>query len=1349
MRKLYKNFASVLILLLFAASISGQGILPSMDADPNSSGVVSPGGTEAMWDLQFVINADSLTGATGLAGVETNGVNFYAAEWGSAGHRTLFKLTMTGQYVDSISTAFTGSTTAGLRDLAWDGTYFYGGIATNAIFCFDANGTYISTITSPTAVRAIAYDVVADAFWVNNFSTSLILVSRTGVALDTILTPPSCYGMAYDNVSTGGPYLWLFTGTSSTVNTCAVEQFSIATELPTGVTHSVSGDLGAGISGGLFTHPNIVPGKFTLGGLMQGAQDIFGYELGNPTTTYCAASGGCDEYISNVTMGSINNSSTCSQYADYTNLVASVNLGIPFTVTVTNGNPYTTDSCGIWVDWNQNQDFTDDAPVFVSGGPGVFTATITPPATAVLGNTRLRTRIVYGETPLPCGTSLYGEVEDYTLNVSAQSMVDAGVFGISPVGPNAGDYPVTVTIKNYGLDTLTSANIGFNVNGVAGTSYAWTGSLLPLATSAPIVIDSSWTFGQGTNTITAWTYSPNGTTDGNNANDTAEWSGYFYGYISTFPYTESFENGLGNWSQPTTDDFDWTLSNVPTPSASTGPDAAYDGSWYLFTESSSPRVVGDEAFLDCNFNLASQTAMILKFWYHMYGASTGTLHIDVLVDTVWNLNVWSLTGDKGNQWFEALVPLDSVACGHSNVTIRFRATMAADGTGTVYWGDIGIDKISLEVPQSADLGVFAITDPSTGPLTSSEPVEVVIRNFGLNAQSNFSVSYSVNGGTPVTETVAGPLAGVSDLNYTFTTNANLGTPNTTYIIKSWTNLAGDLNNANDTTTKSVFNNFGTYCTAGGGGDEFISNVTAGAINNTTGELGYMDYTALSTNITIGNPLTVTVTNGNPYTGDQCGIWVDWNKNGSFYDDAPITVSGQGGAGPYVASVVPPATADTGDVRMRVRITFTGALDPCGVTTYGEVEDYTLHVVAGVANDVGIETIDMLPMYGAGSIVPKATIRNFGSVAQTFVVTMTIGAYTDTVTLTNLAAYTAQQVTFNPWTAVAGAYTAQVYTALAGDMVPTNDTMTQSIMVASGSAQPKGLLEEFTSSTCAPCATFNSTTFTPWLNTNGNAVTLIKYQMSWPAPGDPYYTAQGGTRRTYYGVNAVPDLFWNGTGSQMTSAGLTSQLTSLASKLTFWDINATATVTGNVVDVTMNINPYITGTLTAHIVVVEKTTTGNIMSNGETSFKHVMMWMMPSATGTVVNLVDGQLHTFTASKDMSTTNVEEMSDLAVVVFLQDDATKEVVQSAYATMVVGMNESLEDQLAIYPNPTTGLVKIEGAEGAEVRVFNTLGELVVSEQSFRTGVVDLGNLEAGTYMIQVTTEKGTVTRKVVLMD
>ena len=138
------------------------------------------------------------------------------------------------------------------------------------------------------------------------------------------------------------------------------------------------------------------------------------------TRAYCAASGGCDEYISRVQIGTIDNSSGCSGYGNYTSQSTEVEVGESYPITITNGNPiWTADQCGIWVDWNQNEDFEDDGTITVSGSPGVgpYTADIVVPEDAEDGPTRMRVRIVYATTPTPCGTSSYGECEDYTLEV--------------------------------------------------------------------------------------------------------------------------------------------------------------------------------------------------------------------------------------------------------------------------------------------------------------------------------------------------------------------------------------------------------------------------------------------------------------------------------------------------------------------------------------------------------------------------------------------------------------------------------------------------------------------------------------------------------------------------------------------------------------------------------------------------------------------------------------------------------------------------------------------------------------------------------------------------------------------
>lgn len=142
------------------------------------------------------------------------------------------------------------------------------------------------------------------------------------------------------------------------------------------------------------------------------------YDAGSPS--YCNASGGCGyEYIGNVQVGTINNSSGCSGYADYTAMTTEMEIETGYVITVTNGaSIYPTDKCGIWVDWNQDLDFDDPAEtITVSGNPGVgpYTATITPPAGANLGDTRLRICITdsYFDEPTPCGTISWGEFEDY------------------------------------------------------------------------------------------------------------------------------------------------------------------------------------------------------------------------------------------------------------------------------------------------------------------------------------------------------------------------------------------------------------------------------------------------------------------------------------------------------------------------------------------------------------------------------------------------------------------------------------------------------------------------------------------------------------------------------------------------------------------------------------------------------------------------------------------------------------------------------------------------------------------------------------------------------------------------
>lgn len=138
----------------------------------------------------------------------------------------------------------------------------------------------------------------------------------------------------------------------------------------------------------------------------------------------------------------------------------------------------------------------------------------------------------------------------------------------------------------------------------------------------------------------------------------------------------------------------------------------------------------------------------------------------------------------------------------------------------------------------------------------------------------------------------------------------------------------------------------TYCDASGGGgtgNEYISGVEVGDIVNlNTGSDNYTDYDQLSTTMKVGHSYDIHVINGQPYDLDQCGVWIDWNIDGIFGEDELTVLNGQTLLPDYYGTIVPPPGTVTGTTKMRVRLTYSGSLNPCGNTTFGEVEDYTIN-----------------------------------------------------------------------------------------------------------------------------------------------------------------------------------------------------------------------------------------------------------------------------------------------------------------------------------------------------------------------------------------------------------------------
>ena len=238
----------------------------------------------------------------------------------------------------------------------------------------------------------------------------------------------------------------------------------------------------------------------------------------------------------------------------------------------------------------------------------------------------------------------------------------------------------------------------------------------------------------------------------------------------------------------------------------------------------------------------------------------------------------------------------------------------------------------------------------------------------------------------------------------------------------------------------------------------------------------------------------------------------------------------------------------------------------------------------------------------------------------------------------------------------------------------NNELSKSVFAAIASAERKPMIEHFSSSTCGPCVSVN-TQMLNFCNNNPGRFTYTKYQMNWPGNGDPYYTEEGGTRRTYYGVSAVPQCFLDGE-DQGYAAVQQAVFDEHAERTAFFDIRGSFTVEGNMINVVADVMPYIDANARVFISVNEKETHGNVGSNGETSFHHVFMKMLPDAQGTEVNFAacDGQRFEF--SQDMSGTHVEEMEDLEVSIWVQDYTTKEMFNSHFAFENTDQPEPVKD-------------------------------------------------------------------------
>ncbi len=194
--------------------------------------------------------------------------------------------------------------------------------------------------------------------------------------------------------------------------------------------------------------------------------------------------------------------------------------------------------------------------------------------------------------------------------------------------------------------------------------------------------------------------------------------------VDTFPYTESFEDANYLFTQNTGDDGDWVRDSNGTPSNNTGPGAASDGNFYMYTEASN----GGAGFIGPNatailtspcFDFTNVGGATFSFDYHMYGSSIGNLSVEVSDDSGDNWSVLQvISGQQQTSgsapWIHSSLNLNAYI--GDVISVRFVGT-----TGNGILSDIAIDNVEVTVTSvNPEINITGLSNdiPSGNMITS-------------------------------------------------------------------------------------------------------------------------------------------------------------------------------------------------------------------------------------------------------------------------------------------------------------------------------------------------------------------------------------------------------------------------------------------------------------------------------------------------------------------------------------------------------------------------------------------------------------------------------------------------------
>jgi len=525
------------------------------------------------------------------------------------------------------------------------------------------------------------------------------------------------------------------------------------------------------------------------------------------------------------------------------------------------------------------------------------------------------------------------------------------------------------------------------------------------------------------------------------------------------------------------------------------------------------------------------------------------------------------------------------------------------------------------------------------------------------------------------------------------------------------------------------------------------------------------------------------------------IWEDMAGDATVTDSMQVLVSTTAGTTPsaFSTTIYNDKATTTGGFGTKVVSlgafngqTITVAFRNNSVDKFYMAMDNVRTDVPAYATDISIDSIVFKNVVSASSTIPVKvyiTNRSYSTITSAGLqYTVDGGApVTQTFSGLNLAPYSTTVLSFSTSVtapSVAGPHSlvATINTSNgAADPNAANNTKTWPFTIPTKTVTRAGLIEEFSSATCVPCAAFNAT-FDPLItgsvnnaNEPASNFNVVKYQMNWPSPGtDASYNTPGLTRRIYYNVNSIPDHFTNGGAG---GAGNQAEIDACKAVPATMDITGTYTVTKDSVIAQVTVTPYFTisGVNTSvRIALAEEHYTNPGATTTQKEYYHIMRMMLPDANGTVVSdWTSGTPKTFRYAAKFTIGGVAQGNtnfwgdpiNSNMVVFVQNDGDggtiyqSKSVPAQWPASIKDISTSVKD-VTVYPNPATNLANVAFnlAQNAKVNVsvVDIAGKTIlnVTDAQMTAGKqnvsINTSSIAAGTYFVKISMDNGALTQK-----